>query len=174
MTGKKHEVDGETFIVSEGVDLDQLDLENMVNNDSVPVPEILKTQYAQPPIIENIPGMVPKAASTPERIWLELTLDVNGTLEQFPGYVEEQSVSPYATRWALRMDRSSAMHLMMVVTNSAQHTNESAFCTLVKWVYGEEEQNMELVPPRELRMFKIVDTEDAGVFVQVSFEINKP
>lgn len=170
MAGKKHERDGESFIVSEDVDLDQLDLENMVQNE-VLVPEILKTQFARPPSIESIPGMIPKTQQAQERIWLEITLDVNGTLEQFPGYIEGQKISPYSKVWSLRMDREAVMGLMMLVTDTTTHSDKNAFCTQLKWVYGESEKVMELVPPTEFRMFEVEDESDSDLFVKVRFEL---
>jgi len=171
MTGKKHERDGETYIISESMDLDQLDLENLVNNE-VTVPEILKTQYARPPSIDSIPGLVPKIKQAQERIWLEFTLDVDGELEQFPGYIESQSSSPSSEMWRLKMDRGSAAHLMMVIANSSVNLNKNATCTQLKWSHGEEEKTIELLPPSELRMFEVKDDSDSDLFVKVKFELS--
>jgi len=172
MTENKHERDGESFIVSDGVNLDELDLENMVRNE-VTVPEILQTQYARAPSIESIPGMIPKIHQTQERIWLEITLDIDGTVNTFPGYVEKQKTTPYVKSWQLRMDRESAAHLMMVIADSNQHSDRSALCVQLKWCYGESERVMKLDPPSDIQMFDAEDISDSDLFVKVNFEISK-
>lgn len=163
MTGKKHERDGESFIVSEGVDLDQLDLENMVQNE-VQVPEILKTHFAQPPAIESIPGMVPQVQQSQERIWVEFALEIDGELVYFPGYCMEQSSSDVKV-YTLGMDRATAMHLMAVMT-SAENGAE-VLCVQVKMILGEEERVVKFSEKQRIHNFEMLDESDTDLFVQV-------
>lgn len=170
MTGKKHERDGESYIVSDGVNLDELDLENMTQNE-VQVPEILRTHFAQPPSIESIPGMIPQVQQNQERIWLEITVESNDDLVQFPGYLEESKFSSDGVSYTLKMDRKSAAELMMVASYRTQFLDKSLYCAQLKWVYGEDEKVLKFPKYKPIHGLEMEDKEETETFVNVKLVI---
>lgn len=170
MVGKRHEIDGETYIVSEDVDLQQIDLENMVNKqDFVAIPEILRTQYAQvkPPIVKT--PQISVSTQPQERIWFEVTLDVDGELLVYSGVLEDSKVLSQSCVYALKIDRKQAMELMAIFAKIGPE--KSCPVSQIRMMYDKDETVVKYESENRLTYFRINDTKNEEPFVDIGFEI---
>lgn len=179
MAGNKHEIDGETFIISDDVDLDELDLEKMVEKgDSPKIVEYVRAYGAEP----SSPPPLPSTPHVPvERIWLTLDLKQEGTTEIVPCacimegmYVGEQSsyVIDALVHYKALMSRETALKIAMLSMRSAT----AGVALFVERLCGsfeklEEELIFEENGKMRLSRFHMWDTKLDNAFIEVEFYI---
>lgn len=182
MVGNKYEIDGETYIVSDDVNLDELDLEKMVEKgDLAKAVEYVRAYGAVAPPVVQSPAHVPVPV---ERIWVEMDLRQASAAKNhtFTGIVElmqvgdpfetDSSSSSPAAFYRVRMDRAQALSLGML----AMRSYSGGDMLFVERLRGcHEKLNEELIFRETRRMrftrFQIMDHKIEDGFVEVEFSV---
>jgi len=174
MSGNKHEIDGETFIVSDDVDLDELDLEQMVEKgDLSKAVEYVRAYGAIDTALK--PEPTSPATVSVEQIWIEVLLKQSSATESvaFAGIVGAISMGDSDLAYCkLRMDRSQALKLAML----SMRTSSVGDTLAVECLSGiHEKSTEELIFDGNNRMklarFQIFDANVESAFVEVEFYV---
>jgi len=171
MGKNKKEIDGETYIVSEEIDFNDIDLENMVDN-SEHVTNV-KISYSNDTndTNDNEELVIDNPDSIEERIWLEVVIEFSSEEEKnYTGILETIHISKDITHFYLLLNREQACE---IVNNFAKDTfaGNKIFLKKYKSFYLNQECVLHLEDKCIITNCSMQDLDHKDIFVKVNFSI---